>query len=162
MTLPATGAQAGQTACASGHVQPSPEALAPVRQVTLCLINRERANRGLRPLRMNKRLSAAATTHSRNMVRGNFFEHGNFVARILNAHYTRRRGAWTLGENIAWGNGDRATPNRTVRAWMDSPGHRDNILSRRFRDIGVGVVLGSPVRGYEGGAAYTTDFGAKG
>jgi uncharacterized protein YkwD len=162
MTLPATGAQAGQAACASAHLQPLPEALAQVRQVTLCLINRERANRGLRPLRINKRLSAAATTHSRNMVRGNFFEHGNFVARILNARYARRRGAWTLGENIAWGNGGYATPNSTVEAWMDSPGHRDNILSRRFRDIGVGVVLGSPMRGHEGGAAYTTDFGAKG
>jgi uncharacterized protein YkwD len=162
MTVPAAGAQAGQAACASAHVQPSPEVLSQVRQVTLCLLNRERARRGLRPLHLNERLTAASTTHSRNMVRGNFFDHGNFVARILNAHYAPRRGAWTLGENIAWGNGDYATPASTVEAWMDSAGHRANILSRRFRDIGVGVVLGSPIRGHEGGAVYTTDFGARG
>jgi uncharacterized protein YkwD len=46
-----------------------------------------------------------------------------------------------------------------VRAWMDSPGHRTNILNRRFRDIGIGIVVGTPSG--PGGATYTTDFGTR-
>jgi uncharacterized protein YkwD len=98
------------------------------------------------------------------MVRKGFFQHGNFVARILNTRYVTRRQAWSLGENIAWGTGSLGTPAQTVRAWMRSPGHRANILSRRFRDIGIGIALGAPaeVHASAGAATYTTDFGVKG
>jgi uncharacterized protein YkwD len=118
----------------------------------------------MQPLRMCKRLSVAAKRHSRNMVRKNFFAHGNFVARILKARYVRRRQAWSLGENIAWGTGNLATPQEIVKAWMNSPGHRANILNRRFRDIGVGIVMGAPAQVQAGqvAATYTTDFGLRG
>ncbi|HWC25664.1 MAG TPA: CAP domain-containing protein, partial [Solirubrobacteraceae bacterium] len=73
-----------------------------------------------------------------------------------------RLASWSLGENIAWGSGERATPQEIVRAWMRSPGHRRNILERRFRNIGIGVATGAPgdVSGRPA-ATYTTDFGQR-
>jgi uncharacterized protein YkwD len=167
--LPAASAQASSGSCsiasvgATADALPTTTSLSATRRETLCLLNRERAQRGLRPLRLSARLSQASASHSRNMVRKRFFEHGNFVARILNARYATRRQAWALGENIAWGTGSLGTPTQTVRAWMRSPGHRANILSRRFRDIGIGIALGAPavVHASSGAATYTTDFGVK-
>jgi uncharacterized protein YkwD len=164
LAVSAPAAHASTSACASAAATPSKQAIQLTRITTLCLLNRERRARGVRPLRMRKRLSVAAKRHSRNMVRKSFFAHGNFVARILNARYVRRRQAWSLGENIAWGTGELATPQSIVNAWMNSPGHRANILNRRFRDIGVGIVMGAPapVHASAVAATYTTDFGLRG
>jgi uncharacterized protein YkwD len=168
--LPAASAQASSRSCAiasvgvTANALPTKASLSTSRRETLCLLNRERTQRGLHPLRLSPRLSQASDGHSRNMVRQRFFQHGNFVARILNARYVTRSQTWSLGENIAWGTGSRATPAQTVRAWMKSPRHRANILSRRFRDIGIGIALGAPavVHASAGAATYTTDFGVKG
>jgi uncharacterized protein YkwD len=67
--------------------------------------------------------------------------------------------AWAYGENIAWGEKGLSTPKSIVKAWMGSPGHRANILDRSFREIGLGVSLGSP----DGpdGATYVHDFGRR-
>jgi uncharacterized protein YkwD len=167
VAAPAAQAAPSSAACASAHVFPSPEAIQRARAVTLCLINRERAARGLRRLRPNSRLGVAATRHSRDMVRRAYFSHdtaggGSFVRRVLSARYVSRRAAWSLGENIAWGAGRLASPAATVDAWMRSPGHRANILSRSFREIGVGIAPGTPRRGVGPGAVYTTDFGRRG
>jgi uncharacterized protein YkwD len=164
--IPAGTAQAAPCIVASASAVPTAErsSIQHARRQTLCLINRERADRGMRPLRLNKRLSRASLRHSRKMIRKHRFEHGNFVARILNARYVSRRQAWALAENIAWGTGSLATPAATVRAWMNSPGHRANILNARFRDIGIGIAIGAPgiVHAAASAATYTTDFGRKG
>jgi hypothetical protein len=68
---------------------------------------------------------------------------------------------WAAGENIAWGTGDLSTPRSIVQAWMNSPPHRENILDRTFRDIGLGVAVGVPQQGAGDGATYTTDFGVR-
>ena len=164
LAAPVHAASAASAACASGHLHPAQVAKRQARLITLCLLNRERAARGMRSLRLDRRLTKASERHSVNMVRKNFFAHGNFVSRILNARYVRRRASWSLGENIAWGTGPLATPSQIVKAWMESPGHRANILKRGFRDIGIGVVSGAPGAGRSArdGATYTTDFGRKG
>ena len=165
--LAAGPAYAGAAAaCASSHAAPSDASLALARQTTLCLLNRERARRRMRPLRMNARLTAAALAHARDMARRNYFSHVapggvDMVDRIVRNAYLSGARSWTVGENIAWGNGGYATPASTVAGWMRSPGHRANILNRRFRDIGVGIFLGSPMNGHEEGAIYATDFGAR-
>ena len=66
-----------------------------------------------------------------------------------------------IGENLAWGSGERSTPRSIVRAWMNSAGHRHNILNGRFREIGIGVVDSSPVSTANRGATYTTTFGSR-
>jgi uncharacterized protein YkwD len=131
--------------------------------VTLCLLNNERAAHGLRPLRLDRKLSRAARGHSRDMVAKRYFAHdsrsgASFSSRIKRAGWMRGRRAWTVGENIGWGEGTSASPRAMVSAWMHSAGHRANILERHFRLIGIGIALGAPT-GANDGATYATDFG---
>ena len=61
--------------------------------------------------------------------------------------------------NAATAAGSLATPRGAINAWMNSPEHRANILQRGYRELGVGVALGTPKAGLSGGATYTVDFG---
>ena len=58
--------------------------------------------------------------------------------------YMRSARRWRVGENLAWGAGGKSTPKAIVRAWMHSPPHRKAILTRSYRDVGLGVVSGIP------------------
>ncbi len=149
-------------ACSASHAPVRRTTIRQARFATVCLLNRVRGRHGLPPLHLNPRLSRAARLHSRDMVRRRYFAHDSLngtspFARMRATHYVPRNASWWLGENIGWGSGSLAQPISLVRAWMHSPPHRENILSRHFRDIGVGIALGAPVGG--GGATYTTDFG---
>jgi uncharacterized protein YkwD len=158
----AAPAPASAAVCKNRGVDPSTTSLKTVEKATLCLLNQKRRQNGLRKLKHNKRLSRASKRHSRSMVARKVFEHGNFVGRIKAARYLKGAGSWSVGENIAWGSGQLGTPEEIVRAWMNSPPHRHNILASKFREIGIGVVRGVPVRRSFDGATYTTDFGRRG
>jgi uncharacterized protein YkwD len=118
-------------------------------------------------LKLDKRLSKAARSHAGDMARRNYFSHdtlggGSFVDRIRRAGYLRGARRWALGENLAWGTRSHSTPRVMARMWMNSPGHRANILSASFREIGIGVAYDAPVPG--GGrpaATYATTFGMR-
>ena len=155
-------APAAAATCNNAGVDPATTSVKTVERATLCLLNQKRRQHGLSKLRHNKRLSVASKRHSRAMVARKVFEHGNFVGRIKAARYLKGVGSWSVGENIAWGSGTLATPEEIVRAWMNSPPHRHNILAGKFREIGIGVVRGVPVRRSFDGATYTTDFGRRG
>lgn len=164
----AAPASADAAGCKGAKRTPSHGQTKQARRAVLCLINRERGGRGLRPLRSNRKLRGAAVRHSLSMARHNFFDHtsptgSTMSSRIKGAGYTRRARSWSVGENIAWGSGSLATPRQIVAAWMRSPGHRANILNGSFREIGVGIAVGTPVRlsAASGGATYTTDFGRR-
>jgi len=128
------------------------------RAATLCLLNAERAARGLAPLRASTKLGRAAQGHAADMVDRGYFAHGNFGARIARTGWGRHRRTYTIGENLGYGSGGGATPRAIVAAWMDSAGHRANILQRRFHAIGIGIASGTPDGG--AGATYSTDFGS--
>jgi uncharacterized protein YkwD len=149
----------GHASCTGANARPTPDRVAAPAGATLCLLNRERVQHGLRPLRSNALLALGAQRHSRDMVRHNFFAHGDLIGRLTRAGYFRGRRSWTVGENIAWGSGPQSTPRAIVWRWMHSAGHRANILNGRFREIGVGLVAGAPVPNVRGAATYTTDFG---
>jgi uncharacterized protein YkwD len=72
----------------------------------------------------------------------------------------KARTRWTVGENLAWGAGNRAAPRAIVSAWTQSAGHRRNILQPRFRLIGIGIADGVPTAGTMPGTTYTTDLGS--
>jgi uncharacterized protein YkwD len=134
------------------------------RAGTLCFINAERAAHGVRPLKLDKRLSRAALRHSRDMVANSYFGHDSrsgagFSARIARTGWMNGRASWNVGENLAWGSGALATPRAIVKAWMRSTGHRHNMLQKRFRVIGIGIGAGAPSGGGSG-KTYTTDFGS--
>jgi uncharacterized protein YkwD len=157
------GVGAGAT-CANPGLAPAAATLGAIGEATLCLLNGERADHGLAPLRPNAKLAAAATAYAQDLVAGSYFSHtgrdGSHLAdRIKRSGYLPRHSAWALGENLAWGTGGLATPGSIMRAWMNSPGHRDNILDPHYREIGIGVVTGNPASPDGLGATYATEFG---
>lgn len=165
MAIP-TAASAAATTCSNADVTPTSSNLVTLRKATLCLINAQRTSRGLKALRPSTQLRRVARSYSRAMVQQSFFDHvspagSTLMSRVRRGtHYLARASRYALGENIAFGTGDLATPDETVRSWMESAGHRANILNRRYRHIGVGVALGDPMGADEQSAAtYTTDFG---
>jgi uncharacterized protein YkwD len=154
---------ASAAACASSNARPAQAGRAVVSRAIFCLINAERRKHGLNVLRLDPRLSKAAQAHSRDMVRRHYFAH-NTPEGLSPAHRVRRTGylrasrRWLVGENLAWFSRRSQTPTGVVRAWMQSPPHREEILQPAFRDVGVGVVAGTPHR-RRGGGTYTADFG---
>ena len=152
------------TSCSGGDLEPDGANVSQVARATVCLLNVERKVRGLGQLRANGRLARAALAHAKDMVARTYFAHdslsgASFIDRIKRTGYMNGGRRWTVGENIAWGGGSRSTPREIVDAWMHSPPHRANILSRRFREIGIGIALGAPVRGQTSAATYNTAFG---
>lgn len=139
-----------------------PSASKHATHATLCLLNAERRARGLRPLRLDRKLNRAARGHANDMVAKRYFAHesksgATFATRIKRSGWTKSRRSYTMGENIAWGGGSLATPREIVRGWMGSAGHKANILDRGFRYIGIGIANATPQGG--SGATYATDFG---
>ena len=163
----ALAAPAGATAgCANAAASPSSVSSKDAVRTTVCLVNRERSSRGLRGVRLNRRLSKGAARYARDMVRRDYFSHvspsgSTFLQRIKRTGYLSRARAWTTGENLAWGLGARATPRSIVQSWMKSPGHRANILNGRFREVGIAVVGGAPGRSENSGATYVNTFGSR-
>ncbi len=96
------------------------------------LINAERRKHGLRPLLPSRQLVVSARTWAFIQKRNDgALSHGNFARRalrfpfVVNGKPKRRR---TVGENLAFGTGPFSTPREIVKDWMNSPGHRSNIL----------------------------------
>ena len=131
-------------------------------------INAIRAARGRRPLRVSRQLSAAAAFHTNQMGLRGFFEHesangAEFWKRIERFYPVLRGRSWSVGENIAWGSPD-LSPAGAVREWMNSPPHRANLLSREWRDIGLGAAhFGAAPGTFRGGPVtiVTADFGTR-
>jgi uncharacterized protein YkwD len=167
-TVAHAGSYSGKSAATCDHadVRPGGVSATALANSTVCLLNQQRARRGLHKLRQNARLSKAARSHTMDMVRRRYFSHTSksgtdIVDRLTRTGYMRGARRWTVGENLAWGSGTRSTPREIVAAWMRSPGHRSNILQRRFREIGIGVVFKSPRGSRQAAATYTTTFGAR-
>jgi uncharacterized protein YkwD len=153
----------GTPGCTGADALPGSVSAGAVRTAVLCLLNVQRRAHGLPALRASRSLLVAATRWAQTMVRGRFFDHARrgstLSTRVARTAYLRRTRSWALGENIAYGGGERGTAAAIVGAWMGSAPHRANILTRRFRDIGIGVAGGLPAGGP--GATYVTDFGAR-
>jgi uncharacterized protein YkwD len=146
-------------ACAGQDVAPTDPA-APA--ATLCLLNQERTARGLDPLAASPTLDKAAVAYARDMVARGFFDHvspggGTMVDRMKAAGWAPA-GAWTAGENIAWGTGRLATPAAIVDGWMHSPGHKANILNAAYGQVGIGIAAGAPQPGLDDAGTYVNDF----
>ena len=130
---------------------------APDERATLCLLNAEREQEGLRPLRSDGVLARAARRHAEDMAERGYFAHESPGGtgpheRIRRAGY---RDARLTGENLAQGEREAGAPSSIVDGWMHSPGHRANVLRRRFEEIGIGIAQDGDM------AIYVTTFGAR-
>lgn len=156
---------ASAQACENEGKQPHELTVKEARDSVLCLINQRRKANGLSKLRGDDRLERAAQRHSDSMDAQNYFSHGSPSgsspqSRIQSTGYMSGASAWGIAENIRWGRAGRGSPKVAVARWMASSAHREAILSSSFREIGVGVALGSPTGGGGGNAAiYTATFG---
>jgi uncharacterized protein YkwD len=156
---------AASAACADTHVLPTAETLPVVAGATVCLLNEERAAHGLDPVRENTALTKASLAYSQRLVAESFFAHEapdgtDVVDRLTATGYIRPGSGWEVGENLAWAQGVLASPANVVKAWMESPGHKANVLTRSYREIGIGIVLGTPKAGADG-STFTTNFGRR-
>lgn len=119
---------------------PDLNAVKQFEQKVIELTNQERAKSGLKPLAANWELSRTARYKSEDMRDKNYFSHtsptyGSPFNMIKNFGISYK----AAGENIAAG---QQTPEEVVKSWMNSSGHRANILSANYTQIGVGYSKG--------------------
>jgi hypothetical protein len=97
------------------------------------------------------------------MVTNRYFAHDSadgrhFDDRITAVGYLGGVNRWWLGENLAWGTYNLASPAAIMNGWMNSPGHRENILGE-FSEVGIAIVTADPNGDTAPGGTYVTDFG---
>jgi uncharacterized protein YkwD len=153
-------------ACNDGALEPSDANIDQLNAAILCLVNGERIDNSLPVLNHDSRLDQSATGMCKRMVAEQFFSHETpdgktVVDRVEPTGYIPNSGDWVVGENLAWGSGALSTPQAIVNGWMNSPGHRANILANDYKDIGLAACNGSPQAGHTGGTVYVNNFGAR-
>lgn len=155
------------TTCQNTELIPTTADLEQVRAAVLCLINQKRAQNGEAPLALNSQLVAAAEGHSQELVSADYFAHVSPsgltpVDRIRETGYIPGpEVGYVIGENLAWGTYQLATPQSIVAAWIASPGHLANILESQYVETGIGVTPAVPASLGDGapGATYAQEFG---
>jgi uncharacterized protein YkwD len=132
----------------------------------LAELNAVRKAHGLVPLRFSRPLTRAADAHSRAMGVHGFFRHdsrdGSPFWQRVQRFYGRTAG-WSVGENLLWSTTG-IDARKAMRLWLASPGHRKNILTARWREIGISAVTVPSAPGVFGGrdvVIVTTDFGVR-
>jgi uncharacterized protein YkwD len=132
----------------------------------LARVNSVRRSHGLRALKPSKALSAAASRHTRQMLREGVFQHDSreaFWKRIERFYDSSGYSSWEVGENLAQGSPE-LDAVATVRMWLASPSHRVNLLSHSWREVGLGAVHVASAGGAFGNApvtVVTADFGTR-
>ena len=106
------------------------------------LINNERRKKGLHPLIWSDRIARVARTHSKNMADQRFFSHRGKDGSTVSDRANKAGVKWAgIGENIVYFNGSREPADFAVRCWMDSRGHKQNILNKNWQESGIGVTV---------------------
>ena len=160
--VPATAAPSSRTPVAQQAT------LGALESGVLQELNSIRVRHGLAPLKVNARLNAAAVQHSRDMVARGYFKHesadgSSFWKRVQRYYGPGEYAYWSVGENLLW-----SSPNvdakHALDLWMHSPEHRANILTAKWREIGVSAVHAQSAPGTYHGlevTVITTDFGVR-
>ena len=148
--------------CPDASSIPAPGTQDEASAAVVCLVNAERAQRGLHRLHGDRRLRLVATRQANDMVQRSYFSHvtpggSDFGDRVRAAGYGRGHW-WHAGETLAWGTQSRATPAVIVDEWLASPHHRDILLDPQYRELAVGVAPGAPKPGVAG-VTYAAEFG---
>jgi|SRR5262245_10458667 uncharacterized protein YkwD len=142
--------------------------LSTLEQGVLADINSLRKQHGLAPLRLSASLSAAARQHSGEMAARGYFSHdsangASFDKRIARYYPISGRRYWSVGENLLWSSPD-VDAGGALQMWWNSPEHRKNMLTARWREIGLSAVHVASAPGTYGGrevTIVTTDFGVR-
>jgi uncharacterized protein YkwD len=146
----------------------SAKSLTTLNRQVLAAINRFRTSNALAALRESNALDEAALAHSREMGLRGYFGHNSadgspFWKRV--EHYYRPEGysSWAVGENLLWVS-PTVSAAKAMQLWIASPGHLRNLMTSKWRDLGVSAVSVSAAGGVFGGhqvTIVTTDFGVR-
>jgi uncharacterized protein YkwD len=139
-----------------------------LEQGVLSDINALRREHGLAPLRLSARLSAAARQHSDEMAARGYFSHdsangSSFDKRIARFYPIGGTHYWAVGENLLWSS-PQVDADSALTMWWNSPEHRKNMLTARWREIRLAAVHVAAAPGTYGGrevTIVTTDFGVR-
>jgi uncharacterized protein YkwD len=124
----------------------------------LCLVNFARRKQRMRPLVMSSALSSASRAKAGDIARCGVFEHEACGKEPdATARATGYRGAW--GENLFVATGRLAAPRVALAGWLDSPGHRRNLLRPGWRTIGIARRPGADLGRIHGGVVWVNQFG---
>jgi uncharacterized protein YkwD len=142
--------------------------LSTLEQGVLADINSLRRDHGLAPLRLSTALTAAARQHSTEMAARGYFSHNSangssFDKRIARYYPIGGTHFWSVGENLLWSSPD-VDAGGALSMWWNSPEHRKNMLTARWREIGLSAVHVADAPGTYGGrevTIVTTDFGVR-
>jgi len=134
----------------------------------LTKINDLRRGAGLAPLRASPALAAAAHEQSISMAEHGFFGHDSFSGapfwkRVETRYPKPADGAWRVGENLVWSS-PQLSARRALELWLNSPPHRQNLLTAAWREVGIAAVHASSAPGVYAGqdvTILTADFGAR-
>lgn len=111
-----------------------------IRAEMLARVNAERRRAGVSPLGSDPQLDKAAQRHAEDMLARSYFEHRSPEGKSVRERARAAGYEWrTIGENMAEG---QLSVDEVMDTWMKSPGHRRNILSPDFRELGIGLALG--------------------
>jgi uncharacterized protein YkwD len=137
--------------------------LATAETAMLCLTNYARAQSGLPALHLNAPLDNAGQAKLAADVSCGEFTHTPCGRPFDSVFSTYVQGAtsYQIGENIAWGTGNFGTPRGAMNGWLHSDGHRANILTAAYTEIGIGYSPGQTFQGYSGATLWSQEFGVR-
>lgn len=158
----ANGLVASESTCPDQPASGGAVKMAEARSSMVCMINFARKQRKLRKYRRQGRLDWSAQRKGADILRCRSFSHTacgrKFDYWVRRSGYVRRTRGWMTGENIAWGSGRVGNVRSIFKAWMRSPGHRQAILDRSYRDLGLAVTKGR-MKGLGGSRVWVLHFG---
>ena len=156
------------SATAAGNPVRTLSAANQLESQVLSELNAIREAHGLVPLSLSRPLSASADSHSRAMGAFGFFGHSSrdgskFWKRVQRFYAQGSHGNWSVGENLLWSTTG-LDASGALKLWMASPSHRKNILTPRWREVGLSAVSVPAAPGVFGGrdvVIITSDFGVR-
>jgi uncharacterized protein YkwD len=124
------------------------------------LHNQARSQNGVGELCVDSRLVKAARLHAEDMIDKDYFSHTSQDGRSAGGRISAQGYKWAAyGENISYGSGSYGTPQNVFDRWMNSDGHRSNIVSTKFKDVGIGEAVGE-YKGTQDTHMWVANFGA--
>jgi uncharacterized protein YkwD len=153
---PQTSSVASEQSTQSSQARPFGVSATPALARSLvAAVNRTRRSYGLRPLAYSAPLANAATEHAKALATAGMFTHdwpttGRLFSSWIRSFYPARGyQAWSAGENLLWASPGFA-PANAVQQWLDSPTHRRVLLTKSWRELGIGVVTAASAPGAYG------------
>lgn len=153
---------------AAGNAGRTVSAADQLESQVLSELNAVRRAHGLVPVKLSRSLTSAADAHSRAMGTLGFFAHESndgsaFWKRVKRFYGPGKYASWSVGENLLWSETG-LDASMALKLWMASPKHRENILTPRWREVGLSAVTVPAAPGVFGGrdvTIVTSDFGVR-